>query len=43
MIKRFQNLLNECIDLQEDKNILKWHRETLEKMKEELRCLKRGV
>lgn len=36
MIGRFQELLNECIDIQEDKNLLDWHKNTLEKMKGEL-------
>ena len=37
MIGRYQELLNECIDIQENKNLLEWHKETLEKMKGELK------
>lgn len=39
MIERYQELLNECIDIQENKELLEWHKETLEIMKGELeRC-----
>lgn len=33
MIERYQELLNECIDLQENNEVLRWHNEILEKMK----------
>lgn len=36
MLEKYQELLNECIDLQENKNVLEWHKNTLEKMKGEL-------
>ena len=33
MIERYQELLNECIDIKENKELLEWHKDTLEKMK----------
>lgn len=33
MIEKYQELLNECIDLQENIKLLEWHKDTLEKMK----------